>query len=119
MSLDGHLSVVVRTHILSFLIAAFQSLDNGLIRKECAPLVSISIWHNLSSEAARERKFGQHAQLKKVWRAAAKRFDSADETTQQKLHVDRAWLYSLLLDFIGRLQQSGSGRLYRSVDRSG
>ncbi|KAI4274579.1 MAG: hypothetical protein LQ337_003847 [Flavoplaca oasis] len=108
MSLDGHLSVVVRTHILSFLIAAFQSLDNGLIRKECAPLVSISIWHNLSSEAARERKFGQHAQLKKVWRAAAKRFDSADETTQQKLHVDRAWLYSLLLDFIGRLQQSGS-----------
>lgn len=115
MSLDSHLSVVIRTHILSFLIGAFQSLDNGLIRKECAPLVSISIWQNLSSEAARERKFEQHAQLKKVWRAAAKRYDSGDEASQAKLRFDRAWLYSMLLDFIGRLQESSSGTLYWCV----
>ncbi|KAL8912743.1 MAG: hypothetical protein Q9171_002282 [Xanthocarpia ochracea] len=108
MSLDSHLSVVIRTHILSFLIGAFQSLDNGFIRKECAPLVSISIWQNLSSEAARERKFEQHAQLKKVWRTAAKRYDSGDEASQAKLRFDRAWLYSMLLDFIGRLQESSS-----------
>ncbi|CAL8581376.1 hypothetical protein XPA_007074 [Xanthoria parietina] len=111
MSLDGHLSVVIRTHILSFLIVAFQSLDNGLIRKECAPLVSISIWQNLSSEAARDRKFDQHAQLKKAWRAAAKRFDTGDETTQAKLRFDRAWLYTLLLDFISRLYESSSDTL--------
>ncbi|KAL8790778.1 MAG: hypothetical protein Q9213_000402 [Squamulea squamosa] len=109
MSLDSHLSVVVRTHILSFLIAAFQSLENGLIRKECAPLVSISIWQNLSSEAARDRKFEQHGQLKKAWRAAAKRYDNGDETSQAKLRFDRAWLYSMLSDFIGRLQESSSG----------
>ncbi|KAL8674133.1 MAG: hypothetical protein Q9168_001470 [Polycauliona sp. 1 TL-2023] len=109
MSLDKHISVAVRTHILAFLIIAFQSLDNGLVRKECAPLVSISIWQNLSSEASRERKFEQHAQLKKAWRAAAKRFDTGDETTQARLRFDRAWLYSLLLDFIGRLQDSSSG----------
>lgn len=118
MSLDSHLSVVIRTHILSFLIAAFQSLDNGLIRKECAPLVSISIWQNLSSEAARERRFEQHAQLKKAWRVAAKRFDTGDEATQAKLRFDRAWLYSLLLDFIGRLQESSSGTFHRSLEVS-
>lgn len=109
MGLDNSLPIVIRTHILSFLIGAFQSLDNGLIRKECAPLVSISIWHNLSSEAARERRFEQHAQLKKAWRAAAKRYDTGDENTQAKLRFDRAWLYSLLLDFIGRLQDPSTG----------
>ncbi|KAL8760048.1 MAG: hypothetical protein Q9184_003443 [Pyrenodesmia sp. 2 TL-2023] len=108
MSLDTSLSVTVRTHILSFLISAFQSLDNGLIRKECAPLVSISIWHNLASEATRERKFEQHAPLRKAWRAAARKFDSADETVQSKLRFDRAWLYSLLLNFIGRIQDSSA-----------
>lgn len=109
MSLDGSLSVTIRTHSLSFLISAFQSLDNGLIRKECAPLVSISIWHNLVSEATRERKFEQHPPLRKAWRASARRFDSADETAQAKLRFDRAWLYSLLLDFAGRIQESSTG----------
>lgn len=109
MSLDYSLSVAIRTHILSFLICAFQSLDNGLIRRECAPLVSISIWQNLASEASRERKFEEHPQLKKAWRAAARKFDAGDENTQGKLRFDRAWLYSSLLYFIGRLRESGTG----------
>ncbi|KAL8702096.1 MAG: hypothetical protein Q9224_000180 [Gallowayella concinna] len=111
LSLDTSLSVVIKTHILSFLISAFQSLDNGLIRKECAPLVSISIWQNLASEAARERRFEHHPQLKKAWRAAGKRYHSGDEDTQAKLRFDRAWLYSLLLDFVGRLQEPGTENL--------
>lgn len=115
MSLDSSLSVTIRTHILSFLISAFQSLDNGLVRRECAPLVSISVWQNLASEATRERKFEQHAPLKKAWRAAARKFDSADETTQAKLRFDRAWLYSLLLDFILRLRESSRGESEQSV----
>lgn len=109
MSVDNSLSITIRTHVLSFLISAFQSLDNGLIRRECAPLVSISIWQNLASEASRELKFEQHPPLKKAWRAVARKFDSADETAQTKLRFDRAWLYSLLLDFIGRLQESATG----------
>lgn len=109
MILDNSLPVTIRTHILSFLISAFQSLDNGLIRKECAPLVSISIWQNLASEATREKKFEQHAPLRKAWRAAARKFDSADEIAQAKLRLDRAWLYSLLLDFIGRLHEPSIG----------
>ncbi|KAI4206841.1 MAG: hypothetical protein LQ346_000903 [Caloplaca aetnensis] len=96
---------------LQLLENAFQSLDNGLIRKECAPLVSISIWHNLVSEATRERKFEQHPPLRKAWRASARRFDSADETAQAKLRFDRAWLYSLLLDFAGRIQESSTENL--------
>ncbi|KAL9004612.1 MAG: hypothetical protein Q9188_002579 [Gyalolechia gomerana] len=114
MSLDSSLTVNIRTHILSFLICAFQSLDNGLIRKECAPLVSISIWQNLASEAARERKFEDHPQSKKAWRAAARKFDAADENSQAKLRFDRAWLYSLLLDFISRLKESSIGASKRS-----
>ena len=111
MNLDGSLTSNVRTQLLSFLICAFQSLDNGLIRKECAPLVSISIWQHLHSESARERKFEQHSQLKKAWRAATKRYEAADDAAKSKLRFERAWLYSMILDFVARLYRSGLGVL--------
>lgn len=110
MSLDASISKIVRTHLLSFLICAFESLDNGLVRKECAPLVSISIWHNLESDGARERKFEQHPQLKKAWRASAKRYAAAEEDAKAKLHFDRAWLFSMILDFMSQLQEKSKGK---------
>lgn len=110
MSLDPSLSAPIRTHLLSYLLSAFQSLDNGLVRKECAPLVSISIWHNLASEAARERKFEEHGQFRKAWRAAAKKYEAADEEAKAKLRFERSWLYTLLLDFIGRLHGRSEGK---------
>lgn len=103
MSLDTSLRVSIRTLLLSFVISAFQSLENGLVRKDCAPLVSIAIWHNLTSDAVRDRKLDKHAQLKKAWRAAAKRYDAADERTKARLRFDRSWLYSLILDFFSML----------------
>ncbi|KAI9820245.1 MAG: hypothetical protein M1827_005867 [Pycnora praestabilis] len=106
MTLDNSITLGIRTHLLSFLINAFQSLDSGLIRKECAPLVSISIWHNLASDSFRESRFEKHGQLKKAWRAAAKRYDAADEPTKAKSRFDRSWLYTMMLDFLSRLFQS-------------
>ena len=109
MSLDASLSAKIRTHLLTFLISAFQSLDNGLVRKECAPLVSISIWHNLAGDSARERRSEEHGQLRKAWRAAARRYEAADEESQARLRFERAWLYTLMMDFVGRLFQGSSG----------
>jgi intron-binding protein aquarius len=86
---------------LVFLIYAFQSLDASIVRKECAPLVSISIWHNLSSDSLREAKLSQNPHLKKLWRAALKRYDAADEAAQARLRFERSWLYTLTLDFLG------------------
>lgn len=103
MSLDRSLSVAIRTQILSFVIYSFQSLDCTIVRKECAPLVSISIWHNLSTEKKREEKLAQNNQLRKAWRAAAKRYDAADEPTKARLRFDRSWLYTLALDFLSIL----------------
>lgn len=111
MSIDSTLAIGLRTHLLSYLINAFQSLDNGLVRKECAPLVSISIWHNLASESARERKFEQHGQFRKAWRAATKRYEAADEISQARLRFERAWLYSMILGFMCHLQGSTAGEL--------
>ena len=117
MTLDPSLTTTVRTHLLSFLLGAFQSLDNGLVRKECAPLVSISIWHNLSNESARERRFEEHPQLRKAWRASGKRYEAADEELQGKLRFERSWLYSLLLDFINRLWEGKEGEFARNQIR--
>ncbi|KAI1110249.1 hypothetical protein F5Y14DRAFT_429537 [Nemania sp. NC0429] len=105
MSLDHTLSLSVRTHLLNFIIFAFQSLDWTSVRKECAPLVSIAIWHNLSSDAKRETKLSQTPQLKKSWKAAGKRYDSADDATKARLRFERAWLYTLTLDFLRLLYE--------------
>ncbi|KAL5356234.1 hypothetical protein BJX96DRAFT_186187 [Aspergillus floccosus] len=106
MSIDQSLATSSRLSIVSFIISAFQSLENVLIRKECAPLVSISIWHNLSSDEARERVLTKGTNLKKAWRAAAKRYDAGDDASKAKMRFERSWLYTMLLDFLRRLHGS-------------
>lgn len=103
MTLDPSVSINLRTHLITFVIGAFQSLDSGIVRKECAPLVSIGIWHNLHDETARDQKLEKTVQLHKAWRAANKRYDGADTPTQARLRFERSWLYSLILDFLDRL----------------
>lgn len=100
----------MRTQILSFIIQSFQSLDCAIVRKECAPLVSISIWHNLSSEKKRQDKFDQNSHLRKAWRAAAKRYDSSDELTKAWLRFDRSWLFTLAIDFLELLYAETAGK---------
>lgn len=113
MMLDRTLSTTVRTHLLCFLIHAFQSLDCTIVRKECAPLVSIGIWHNLSTETARETQLDQAPHLRKTWRAALKRHDAADDANKARLRFERSWLYTLLLDFLTLMydgtSKSGTG----------
>ncbi|KAF2672611.1 P-loop containing nucleoside triphosphate hydrolase protein [Microthyrium microscopicum] len=109
MSVDTTLSQKIRTHFICFIIAAFESLDNGLVRKECAPLVSISIWQNLHSDGAREELFNSHLRLRKVWRAATRRFEQADAPAKAKLKFERAWLYSLMIDFLNRMYSTAGG----------
>jgi hypothetical protein len=108
MTLDTTLSLAIRTHLLSFIISAFQSLDSGIVRKECAPLVSISIWHNISTEKKREHKLDQSLQLRKAWRAAGKRYDAADEPTKPRLRFERSWLFTLILDFFNQVYSEKS-----------
>ncbi|EED18330.1 DEAD helicases superfamily protein (Aquarius), putative [Talaromyces stipitatus ATCC 10500] len=110
LSLDVSLSTFSRLSVLSFIICSFQSLENTLIRKECAPLVSISIWHNLSSETARNQTLEKTPMLKKAWRAAAKRYEAADESMKAKIRFERAWLYTLILDFLQRVSTAGQAQ---------
>ncbi|KAL6832138.1 P-loop containing nucleoside triphosphate hydrolase protein [Trichoderma camerunense] len=108
MTLDRTLSTTLRTHLLCFLIHAFQSLDCTIVRKECAPLVSIGIWHNLSTEKCQEAQLDSSPHLRKAWRAAQKRYDAADEATKARLRFERSWLYTLILDFINQLYNESS-----------
>lgn len=119
MTVDTTQSLTIRTHLLTFVISAFQSLDSGIVRKECAPLVSISIWHNLSTERKREKKLDQAVQLRKAWRAAAKRYDAAEDVIKSRLRFERSWLYSLLLDFLSQLYDPTSKYGKISASHSG
>ncbi|KAI9669711.1 MAG: hypothetical protein M1831_007407 [Alyxoria varia] len=105
--LDTSLSVVVRTNVLVAITGAFQSLDNGLLRKECAPLVSISTWQHLHSEQSRKEILEDRAQFKKAWRVAQKKYDGSDESDKARLRFERSWLHALLLDFLDILHDTG------------
>ncbi|KAF2145168.1 uncharacterized protein K452DRAFT_244878 [Aplosporella prunicola CBS 121167] len=111
MTVDAALPLKVRTHLILFVIGAFQSLDSGLIRKECAPLVSIGIWHNLHSDATREDKLEKNLMLRKAWRASAKRYDGADDQGKTKMRFERSWLFTLLLDFLNRIYDTEALRI--------
>ncbi|KAK6532207.1 hypothetical protein TWF281_006401 [Arthrobotrys megalospora] len=101
MSLSASLPSVPRTHILCFVISAFQSLDHPLVRKECAPLVSIGIWQNLYSEESRETKLAEAPQFKKAWRASEKkRLALTDQRLRARLSFERSWLHSLVLQLV-------------------
>jgi intron-binding protein aquarius len=57
----------------------------------------------------------QNPQLKKTWRAALKRYDAADDPTKTRLRIERSWLYTLILDFLGLLQtELGKSGTYRN-----
>ena len=103
MCIDQSEALSIRIHLLNFIVTAFQSLDSALVRKECAALVSIAIWHNLSSDAARDTLLGEYPQTRKAWRAAGKRYDSADDAAKARLRFERSWLYQMILDFFGLL----------------
>ena len=102
LGLDTSLPVTSRLALLNFVIGAFQSLEKDFVRKECAPLVSISIWYNLHDEAVRTRAIEKTSSRKKAWKAAQKRFDAADANGQSRIKFDRSWLFSMALDFIKR-----------------
>jgi len=108
LSLDSSLSGHSRLCLVDFVIGAFQSLENDNVRKECAPLVSISIWHHIHTPDARERLMEKSNARRKAWRATQRRFDSADPETQSRLRFDRAWLYSMVLDFLTRANDASS-----------
>jgi len=101
--LDTSLSTRVRTHLLVTIIGAFQALDSGIIRKECAPLVSIAIWHNLHSDAVRDALLEKNAQFKKAWKTANKRYDGSDDSGKVRMRFERSWLYTLILDMLNVL----------------
>ncbi|TQV92575.1 DEAD helicases superfamily protein (Aquarius) [Cordyceps javanica] len=105
LSLDRTLATTIRTNLLCFLIHAFQSLDSSIVRRDCAPLVSIGIWHNISTDQERDRLLDQSPQLRKSWRAAQKRFDAGDDAIKARLRFERSWLYTLLLDFLSLLYE--------------
>ncbi|KAK0723045.1 P-loop containing nucleoside triphosphate hydrolase protein [Lasiosphaeria miniovina] len=108
MTLDNSLPLTIKTHVLFFIIHAFQSLDCDIVRKECVPLVAISIWHNLSSAEKRDELLDSKPHLRKSWRASAKRYDSADDATKARLRFERSWLYTLVLDFLTLLYSNSA-----------
>jgi intron-binding protein aquarius len=108
LNLDNTVSPFAKLSLLSFIVAAFQSLEKAMLRKECAPLVTVSICQNFHSEAVREQILDRSIVARKAWRAAHRRYEAGDDTSQAKFRFDRSWLYTLMLDFLRRVNEPGN-----------
>ena len=108
LNLDNTVSSFAKLSLLSFIVAAFQSLEKPLLRKECAPLVTVSICHNFHSEAVREQILDRSVIARKAWRAAQRRYQAGDDTSNARFRFDRAWLFTLMLDFLRRVNDPGN-----------
>ncbi|KAI9296230.1 P-loop containing nucleoside triphosphate hydrolase protein [Neoconidiobolus thromboides FSU 785] len=93
----------VKIALLRFFTFSFQSLDNSLVREQCLKLTTISIWHNLCSEARREEEIAKSAQLKRLWKHSEKKFNSKDEEEKKNLIKDRTFLSDLVKLFVKSL----------------
>ncbi|CAG8739700.1 18149_t:CDS:2, partial [Dentiscutata erythropus] len=89
--LSDKLTFHVRRFLLIFLIHAFQSLENQLLRTECMILVSLVTWHCFGTSSLREKEFASDKDLKKRWNAFAKRFKKAGSQT---------WISNLMKGFV-------------------
>lgn len=105
LCLDTKLLLNERRHILSFIATAFGSLDRAMIRKECAPLVSIALWQNISLNEKREQRLLKYPQLQKSWRNSLQKFESAHLSTQKHMMFDRSWFYEMLKGFLHLIYQ--------------
>lgn len=105
MAQDTTIDLIIRSHLLTFIVSAFQSLDSALVRKEVAPLVNIGIWNNISSAELRNEQFEKYPPTKKMWRANVKRFESLDEEGQIRATFERTWLTKMIANFFNLLWQ--------------
>ncbi|RUS34275.1 P-loop containing nucleoside triphosphate hydrolase protein [Jimgerdemannia flammicorona] len=97
---SDELTLHVRRFLLVFMINAFQSLENPIVRSECMRLVSLSIWHCLANPSRREQQFKHYSPLKKMWNAIEKKFEGSDQATRKKMEFERSWLSVMLKEFI-------------------
>ncbi|CAG8741708.1 11114_t:CDS:2, partial [Acaulospora morrowiae] len=100
LSISDALTLQVRKFILVFLIHAFQSLENPLLRKECIILVSLVTWHCFGSKSLREQEFTSNKNLKKQWKAFEKRYKNADEVHKEQLRFQRTWISNYMKGFV-------------------
>jgi intron-binding protein aquarius len=91
-----------RSEVLLFLITAFERLDSALIRKEIAPLISISIWNNLDQQV-RDRLLDQYPSLRKPWKKAANKPTDASQ-------FEKNWLFSMTLEVLELMRSEDASK---------
>ncbi|KAK4926237.1 hypothetical protein LTR66_016359, partial [Elasticomyces elasticus] len=110
LSLDPSSTISTRSVILNYIATAFQSLEQDIIRKECAPLVSIGIWDNLHNDQYLEKCLDEVPSRRKAWRTSKKRLESADGGGRTRMRIERGWLFSVTIDFVKRLNSNTVSR---------
>ncbi|ORY43824.1 hypothetical protein BCR33DRAFT_717461 [Rhizoclosmatium globosum] len=77
--ISDSLPIESRRVLLVFLIHAFQSLENDIVRAESMKLVGISIWHSLRDAEKLEMELDKGSGLRKSWNKAEKKRANATE----------------------------------------
>ncbi|ODQ67799.1 P-loop containing nucleoside triphosphate hydrolase protein [Nadsonia fulvescens var. elongata DSM 6958] len=102
------LSLPIRSILISVIHHAFESLNQALVRKEVAPLVSISVFNSLCSESALEEQLSAHPQLAKLWKSSLKKFEKSKTDTVKRGNIifERGWVSTIVLEFLSLINDS-------------
>lgn len=92
-----------QTALLIFLIHAFNSVEEDLIRIQVQRLVSLPMWMCLVP-SRREREFRLTPKLRKFWNVLQKKDAQVDEETKKTLNSERSFLWSLIKKFLNLLE---------------
>lgn len=111
---EASLSTRERTSRLVFLVLAFQSLEEEMVRNVTLPLVSLPLWANLSSGRL-QLELQDNAQLEKHWRYLMKKEAKAAKAAAKegspappplKDRPESAWLPTLVDDFLSLCERA-------------
>ncbi|KAI9192971.1 intron-binding protein aquarius [Polychytrium aggregatum] len=95
------LSLKVERFLVTFLINAFASLENKVIRSVCQPLVGIGIWVSLA-DGRRELEFGRHRPIQDLWKKAEDQLKKSKN--KPKIQAERVFFSRLVQHFYDILE---------------
>ncbi|ODQ81083.1 hypothetical protein BABINDRAFT_160494 [Babjeviella inositovora NRRL Y-12698] len=89
---NQQLSVLQKTHLITTMHTLLNNIDSMLIRRQIAPLFSISIWGNLPHAPSLVARYG----LEEQYEGLLAQLNQADPEKKSEMMIKHSWLYNVL-----------------------
>eukprot|EP00918_Siedleckia_nematoides_P031293 GHVU01067686.1.p1 GENE.GHVU01067686.1~~GHVU01067686.1.p1 ORF type:complete len:1407 (+),score=272.23 GHVU01067686.1:176-4222(+) len=98
---DHTLSLKERQSFIMFLINAFQSLENDIVRQMCLSLCGLPMWLHIP-DLQREMVLEEQSSMKRYWKKVERKYQKLEEASgvDEFAESDRDCFHRLIVDFL-------------------